>query len=261
MEFPLAKCWRLNEERCEPESYRFNPAQAQAVSIADLVGLSPAANHFSSDLTESSNGISRCAASLACKNVIEEQIDAMESCALESPLANELDFSETVFRPPQLDDGAEIQELIASCEPLDVNSTYCYLLLCKHFADTCVVAEQAGEAVGFLSGYLQPADRNVFFVWQVAVNEAARGQGLGKRLLSEVLTRPFCRQARYLEASVTAPNDASRRLFNSFAEELGAPCREQPFFRSEVFGLQAHDEERALRIGPFHPTAVQGVEW
>ncbi len=185
----------------------------------------------------------------------------MESCALTSTPVSESAFSEIVFRQPRLNDGADIQELIASCEPLDVNSTYCYLLLCKHFADTCVVAEQDGDPVGFLSGYLQPAERDVFFVWQVAVNEAARGQGLGKRLLSEVLTRPFCRKARYLEASVTAPNDASRRLFNSFAEEIGVPCREQPFFRSEVFGSEAHDEERALRIGPFHPNAVQGVEW
>ena len=53
------------------------------------------------------------------------------------------------LRKPGLDDGARISALIESCKPLDTNSTYCYILLCRDFADTCVVAEESGEIIAF----------------------------------------------------------------------------------------------------------------
>src|SRR5690606_23617577 len=62
------------------------------------------------------------------------------------------------LRPPQLEDGAAVWELIRACGPLDDNSMYCNFLQCDHFADTCVVAELDGEIVGWVSGYILPAE-------------------------------------------------------------------------------------------------------
>ena len=57
---------------------------------------------------------------------------------------------------PELSDGANIHRLIQDSPPLDVNSTYAYLLLCRHFHDTCVVALRQECLAGFISAYLRP---------------------------------------------------------------------------------------------------------
>src|SRR5690606_18810370 len=126
---------------------------------------------------------------------------------------------------------------------------YAYLLLCTHFADTCAIADAAGDAVGFVGGYLKPSDPSVLFVWQIGVDPVARRHGVAARLLQEVLARPACRGVRYLEATVTPSNAASRRLFHSLARVTRATCHETPFFLREHFAGE-HEQEHLLRIGP-----------
>ncbi len=157
-----------------------------------------------------------------------------------------------LFRVPQVADGTKIHALVGNSAPLDLNSSYCYLLLCRYFADTCVVAEENNEIVGFLSGFRPPVSDDVFFVWQVAVDRRNRRRGLGKRMLHELLQRPWGREVRFLETTVTPSNDASRLLFHAFAQELGAPCEEAVCFPQEAFGPEAHEAEHLVRIGPFH---------
>jgi len=159
--------------------------------------------------------------------------------------------SALTFRRPVREDGAAVHALIDSCKPLDLNSTYTYLLLCTHFAGTCVIAELDGRPVGFVSGYRKPEDETVLFIWQVAVSAAARGRGVAKRLLSEALESPSCEGVRYLETTITPSNRASWALFESFAAERDAQCARKPIFQAEDFGEEDHEEEVLLRIGPF----------
>lgn len=154
------------------------------------------------------------------------------------------------YRPPRVEDAAGVHALVRECKPLDVNSVYAYLLLCTHFADTCVVAESEGIPVGFASGYLKPADPSVIFIWQVAVSPRARGRGVGTRLLEEVLDRPACRDVRHLETTITPSNTASWVLFRSFARARRAECRETTLFRRGDFGGDGHEDEQLLRIAP-----------
>ena len=156
-----------------------------------------------------------------------------------------------VYRKPALADAAAIHALIDECQPLDLNSKYAYMLLCTHFADTCAVAEREGSVVGFVSAYRKPNDHSVLFVWQVAVSERGRGQGVGKGLLEEILTRPEQAAVRNLEATISPSNRPSWALFESFARKRGAKCASQTLFREEDFGSQEHEEEQLLRIGPF----------
>ena len=86
--------------------------------------------------------------------------------------------TDIIIRTPAASDGAAVNELIERCKPLDENSVYCNLLQCSHFNDTCVLAEAEGEVVGFVSGYLLPKRDDRLFVWQVAVDERARGRSL-----------------------------------------------------------------------------------
>ncbi len=155
------------------------------------------------------------------------------------------------LRKPELSDGAKIFALVESCKPLDKNSVYSYLLLCHHFADTCAVAEFDGEIVAFLSGYRPPDREEVFFVWQVAVDPKMRSQGLGKRLLHEVLRRTAVKGCRFLETTITPSNEASQRLFSTLARDLEARFTVASCFSEEHFGHENHEAEHLFRIGPF----------
>lgn len=155
------------------------------------------------------------------------------------------------YRVPTLADAARVRSLVDACKPLDVNSTYAYLLLCTHFSATCVIAERDHDLIGFLSGYLKPSDPAVLFIWQVAVSPTARGMGIATRLLEEVLNRPACRLVQHMETTITPSNEASWALFRTFARNRRASCTRSALFRSDHFGSEGHDEEQLLRIRLF----------
>ena len=161
------------------------------------------------------------------------------------------DVGRLKFRKPRLNDGARISELIRSCKPQDINSTYCYLLLCRDFADTCVVAEEGGEIVAFLSGYRPPDRWDVFFIWQIAVDVDSRNRGIAKRMLFDVLNRPSTRDCRYIETTISPSNEASKRLFRGLAQELDAHCDVSDCFSESDFGDFDHEAECLFNIGPF----------
>lgn len=151
-------------------------------------------------------------------------------------------------------DGFRLHQLVAQCPPLDPNSMYCNLLQCTHFADTCVAAELDGELVGFISGYIPPQQPDTLFVWQVAVHEKGRGQGLAKRMLKDIVSREVCRDVTHLETTITRDNEASWALFRSFARDLGAELDFNEHFEKAAHFGGLHDSEFLLRIGPFsHP--------
>ena len=157
------------------------------------------------------------------------------------------------LRTPTLTDGADICELVENTKPLDPNSCYTYLLLSTHFADTCVVAQDEDEIVGFVSAYRPPKADDVLFVWQVAVKSTARGRGIATAMLNELVERENCKDIAYVEATVTPSNAPSQGLFRSLAKAHNAPCRETCWFPPESFGVddtQDHEAEILFRIGP-----------
>ncbi|MBN1762010.1 MAG: diaminobutyrate acetyltransferase [Methanomicrobia archaeon] len=160
--------------------------------------------------------------------------------------------SKLVLRRPRVEDAAQIHALITACKPLDLNSIYCYLLLCQHFADTCVVAEEDGKILAFLSGYCLPTNAEVFFIWQVAVERRLRGQGVGKRMLRTVLQRSVCQHCHFLETTIIPSNIASLNLFLSVARDLDTHCIESICFSKDHFGHEIHEAEHLLHIGPFN---------
>jgi L-2,4-diaminobutyric acid acetyltransferase len=160
-----------------------------------------------------------------------------------------------VLRPPNVSDGPAVHALIRSCPPLDENSAYCNLLQCGHFAGTCVAAFRESELVGWLSGYRPPEEPATIFVWQVAVGPSARGTGLGDRLLDELLSRPACRDVRWLKTTITAENQASWKLFGRFAERRNAPTAREPWLLEGGHLPAGHATEHLFTIGPFAAAA------
>lgn len=157
------------------------------------------------------------------------------------------------LRAPEPGDGPAVFDLIARCPPLDANSRYCNLLQCSHFASTSVIAVAGAEgaALGFVSGYRIPARLDTLFVWQVAVDPAARGLGLGLGLLRHLLARSELADIRFLETTIGPGNRASWALFERLARELSAAIATTTLFDSHTHFAGQHPDEVLLRIGPF----------
>lgn len=153
--------------------------------------------------------------------------------------------------PPTPADGVAVHDLIAACPPLDTNSEYANLLQCSHFSTTCAAARRNGQLVGWVSGYILPEDPASYFLWQVAVDDAARGEGLPKRLILDILARDACRNVRFLKTTITEDNEASWGLFGSFARHLGAEMSREAFFDQEKHFQGRHSTEHLVTIGPF----------
>ena len=156
------------------------------------------------------------------------------------------------LRAPSPEDAAPVWQLIGDTRVLDLNSPYAYLLLCSDFAETSVVAEAAGHIVGFVGAYRPPPRPEAVFVWQVVTAPELRGAGVAASLLDALLERPACRDARFLEATVTPSNEASRALFAGLARRRGLPLAEREAFGPELFP-QEHEAELLIRIGPLAP--------
>ncbi len=164
--------------------------------------------------------------------------------------ASEEAATELIFRSPTVDDGSAMYQLVKDSKVLEPNTRYAYLLLATHFAGTSLLAEQDGEVLGCVCAYRPPSHPEAVFVWQVGVRSDARGRGLAKRMLHELVKRPACADVRFLEATVDPGNEPSCRLFRAFAREQDVPCDVSPGFTPEHFAPAEHPPEDLHRIGP-----------
>lgn len=156
-----------------------------------------------------------------------------------------------LFRIPEITDAQTIRRLIEDSPPLDLNSLYCYLLICTHFAATSIVAESPRGLCGFISAYVRPDRRDTLFIWQVVVGKSHQGRGVAKAMLVNLLGRQYPAPLRYLETTVNPSNAPSRALFYSTAKFLNTTLLESVLFSEADFGSQTHEDEILYRIGPF----------
>lgn len=158
---------------------------------------------------------------------------------------------------PRLEDGGAIWRIARDSRALDLNSSYSYLLWCRDFAATSVVArDPQGEPVGFVTGYLRPEYPRTLVVWQVAVDRAQRGRGLAGAML-DGLTERLTSDSGVdgLETTITPDNTASQRLFTSYAERHGATVEREVLFDGGLFPDGDHQPELLYRIGPLASAA------
>ncbi|MFE0425263.1 diaminobutyrate acetyltransferase [Streptomyces sp. NPDC058953] len=159
----------------------------------------------------------------------------------------------TVIETPVVEDGAAIWRIARDSEVLDLNSSYSYLLWCRDFAATSLVARgSAGEPIAFVTGYARPDRPETLVVWQIAVDREHRGRGLAGALLDALTARVTTGLGiRSLETTVTPGNTASDRLFTAYAERHGARLERTVLFDGGLFPDGAeHEPEVLYRIGP-----------
>jgi L-2,4-diaminobutyric acid acetyltransferase len=159
--------------------------------------------------------------------------------------------TELLLDTPGLADGAEMWRIARDSEILDLNSSYSYLLWCRDFSRTSVVAREDGRPVGFVTGYVRPDSPQTLVVWQVAVDRSHRGRGLAAQMLDDLAMRGAAEGVHQMETTITPGNEASQRLFTSFGERHGALVQRQKLFDETLFPEgEAHEPEVLYRIGP-----------
>lgn len=150
------------------------------------------------------------------------------------------------FRSPGLADGAAMWRLARDTGVLDLNSSYAYLMWCRDFARTSVVAAIDGEFAGFITGYLRPDAPTVLMIWQVAADARFRGRGIAKGMLDHLVDAVAPER---LETTITADNEASIALFTGFAARREARCTRTALFTPDLYP-DSHETEYLYEIGP-----------
>lgn len=154
-----------------------------------------------------------------------------------------------VLRTPRLGDGAPMWRIAKDSAVLDANSSYAYLLWCRDFAGTSLVAELDGHIVGYVIGFVRPQATDTVFVWQIAVDHAQRGRGIGAQLLHTLLNSVAAQGISVLETTISPDNAASIAMFTSVARARGADITTSPLFDAGDFP-DSHASEELYRIAP-----------
>lgn len=152
-----------------------------------------------------------------------------------------------LLRKPSASDAQQIFALVANNPPLDPNSLYCNLLQCSHFADTAVVCVADEKVVAFMTGYLKPGQSNELFVWQMAVDQSMRGQGVAGKMLQFLCDKW---QPTYIETTITEANTASAAVFTRFVQRTDSVLSKSILFDKDAHFSGRHDSEILYRIGP-----------
>lgn len=143
---------------------------------------------------------------------------------------------------PTKKDTKSIHRLIKNSKPLDLNSEYLYLLQSTYFSDTCMVAKKNEIVVGFVSGFILPKDKDIFFVWQIAVDNATRGHGIAIKMLKKLFNSPGLAHIKCIHTTISPSNTASQKVFEKFADEFDFHKEISVFATKEDFE-EAHEDE------------------
>ncbi|WP_084528923.1 diaminobutyrate acetyltransferase [Nocardia crassostreae] len=161
-----------------------------------------------------------------------------------------------LVRNPLLDDGARMWRIAKDSRVLDANSSYAYLLWCRDFATTSVVAEIGGEVAGFVIGYVRPQEPGTLFVWQVAVDHAFRGRGVGVAMLDVLLESLADQGVSLLETTISPDNTASIAMFGALARRRRSAMTRTPLFTPGHFP-DNHEAELLYRIAPANDQEIR----
>jgi L-2,4-diaminobutyric acid acetyltransferase len=164
------------------------------------------------------------------------------------------DFADSAIvttRAPRSEDAAAITELVRSTGTLETNTTYAYLLLANHFQETCVVAECGDQLAGCVLAYRKPQSPETLVIWQIGTSPPHQRRGIARRLLRALSERPSLSAITRIETTIAPSNQASRQLFQWWAQELNAVFRITGELSPSLFGTEEHEREDICSIGPF----------
>lgn len=156
-----------------------------------------------------------------------------------------------LIRTPDRSDGPQMWSLVKKSKTLDLNSSYFYAAMSHWFSDTCRLAINTANhsLIGIVIGFRVPSDKDILFIWQIAVDEQYRGQGIAMKLLEDVALNS---DIRLVQATISPSNLPSKRLFEKWSKAKQAPMTVSEGFGEHCFPDQQHEKEDLYQIGPLN---------
>jgi len=149
------------------------------------------------------------------------------------------------FRHPTIEDAGEMWR-IAKETSLDLNSSYSYLMMAELFSETCMVVEDGGEIVAFVTGFEFKKAPDTLFVWQIAVQPEYRKEKLAQKMLYHLIEDTG---SHYVQATIEEVNEASFGLFESLADKFDTKFWKTDGFEEDHFP-DDHGSEEMIKVGP-----------
>ncbi|MBF0289372.1 MAG: diaminobutyrate acetyltransferase [SAR324 cluster bacterium] len=160
-------------------------------------------------------------------------------------------MSSIKFRQPTLNDGIGIRQLVSTFQPNELNSAYFYYLVCKHFFETSLLAEEQGNIIGFIFSYIPPQKPDALFVAHIMVSETRRREGIASSMMSHLLEQShIIPKIEYLETALTSTNYAAVRLFHRVSQKYKTSVKERLFCSKEHLEPEAKEDKILVQIGP-----------
>lgn len=119
------------------------------------------------------------------------------------------------IRKAREEDFLAVYRFVSSCPPLEKYFEHFYKIMLRYFQNTCFIAEEGDEIVGFLMGFISPVHESTYFLWQVGVSPTTQGKGVGKLLLKAMESCVKEMGGKRIEVTVDPENEPSLRLFES----------------------------------------------
>lgn len=138
------------------------------------------------------------------------------------------------------DDLHQVSQFVESCPPLERHTGFTYWVTFNFWGDTCFVAADGDEIVGYASGVGAGRSPELIYIWQVGVAERYRGNGLSQLLISKVVEAARGKGFRRANVSIAPDNEASLTAFRRVAAALGSDL--------EASGEVAFDDPEGHRV-------------
>jgi ribosomal protein S18 acetylase RimI-like enzyme len=111
--------------------------------------------------------------------------------------------------------------------------------------DEALIAEEDGEVVGFLLGFVAPSEPKTAYVHLSGIHPEHRRQGVGKKLYQAFLSRAKAAGVTRAKAITTVGNEASRRFHEAMGftvttdPDYAGPRRSRVVFEKTLTGEEA----------------------
>jgi ribosomal protein S18 acetylase RimI-like enzyme len=99
-------------------------------------------------------------------------------------------------------------------------------LFLDHFSGSSLVAEDDGDLVGFLVGFMSPGPPAEAYIHFAGVHPGYRGTGLARRLYEQFLAAARADGRRVVRAITSPANDGSIRFHRAMGFTVGGPVRD-----------------------------------
>lgn len=107
----------------------------------------------------------------------------------------------------------KVHKFVSHCKPLEDYPEHLYKIILRYFGETCFVAEENNNLIGFVMGFTSQFYENTYFLWQIGVKLSMRGKGMGKMLLQEVEREVKKLRCERIELTIDPENRPSLKLF------------------------------------------------